>query len=221
MEENFADTATEAGSTSNFNHDFTPENKNQSETRPPESTFEISSESNPDSMFSPGVENPSKNIEPDPNDKFEEESPTLKLEKEVTELKDKYIRLYAEFDNFKRRTSKERSDLFKTANKEVLVSLLPVLDDLERANKSFKDVKEIEPIKEGINLIMSKFKNIVAQQGITEIRSIGEKFDTDLHEAITNIPAPDNMKGKIIDEMEKGYLLNDKVIRFAKVIVGA
>jgi len=144
-----------------------------------------------------------------------------KLEKEVAELKDKYVRLYAEFDNFKRRTSKERSDLFKTANKEVLVSLLPVLDDLERAQKSFVDVKEIGPVKEGISLITSKFKNIVAQQGITEIKSIGETFDTDLHEAITNVPAPsDKMKGKVIDEMEKGYMLNDKVIRFAKVIVG-
>ncbi len=144
-----------------------------------------------------------------------------KLENEVAELKDKYIRLYAEFDNFKRRTSKERSDLFKTANKEVLVSLLPVLDDLERAQKSFKEVKEIGPIKEGVELITNKFKNLMAGQGLTEIKSIGETFDTDLHEAITNVPAPtEKMKGKVIDEMEKGYRLNDKVIRFAKVIVG-
>lgn len=151
----------------------------------------------------------------------ENSSSVEKYEKEIAELKDKYVRLYAEFDNFKRRTSKERSDLFKTANKEVLVSLLPVLDDLERARKSFDEAKDIGPIKEGVDLITSKFKNIVAQQGITEIKSMGEPFNTDLHEAITNVPAPsENQRGKVIDVMEKGYMLNDKVIRFAKVIVG-
>lgn len=150
-----------------------------------------------------------------------EEDSIIKYEKEIAELKDKYVRLYAEFDNFKRRTSKERSDLFKTANKEVLIALLPVLDDLERAQKSFVEAKDITPIKEGISLISSKFKNVMAQQGLTEMKTIGQPFDSEFQEAITNVPAPnENMKGKVIDEMEKGYLLNDKVIRFAKVIVG-
>ncbi len=144
-----------------------------------------------------------------------------KLQNDVTELKDKYVRLYAEFDNFKRRTSKERVDLFKTANRDVLVALLPILDDMERAQKSFQMATELGPIKEGVELIAAKFKNLMVNQGLTEIKAIGEKFDTDLHEAITNIPAPsENMKGKVIDEMEKGYKLGDKVIRFSKVIVG-
>lgn len=144
-----------------------------------------------------------------------------KLRADLSEANDKYLRLYAEFDNFKRRTTKERIDLLQTAGRDVLQSLLPVLDDFERALKSMESASDVASVKEGINLVHSKFKNILTQKGLKEMESIGSVFDADLHEAITNIPAPsDEMKGKVIDEVEKGYFLNEKVIRFAKVVVG-
>ncbi len=144
-----------------------------------------------------------------------------KLQAELAEANDKYLRLYAEFDNFKRRTSKERIDLLQTAGKEVIVSLLPVLDDFERAQKAMENATEISAVKEGVALIHHKIKNILTQQGLKEMEAKGSAFDADLHEAITNIPAPtEDLKGKNIDELEKGYYLNDKVIRFAKVVVG-
>lgn len=144
-----------------------------------------------------------------------------KLQAELAEANDKYLRLYAEFDNFKRRTSKERIELLQTAGKEVIVSLLPVLDDFERAQKAMENATEISAVKEGVALIHHKIKNILTQQGLKEMDAKGFAFDADLHEAITNIPAPtEDLKGKNIDELEKGYYLNDKVIRFAKVVVG-
>ena len=145
-----------------------------------------------------------------------------KLKYEVATLNDKFIRLYAEFDNFKRRTQKERSDLLKTANKEVIVALLPVLDDFARADKALENATDVAAVKEGMAIIQHKLKTILTQKGLTPMEAIGQTFDADIHEAITSIPSPTpNDKGKVIDEMEKGYLLNDKVIRFAKVIIGA
>ena len=145
-----------------------------------------------------------------------------KLRAEVAELNNKFLRLYAEFDNFKRRTSKERIELLQTAGKDVLTSLLPVLDDFERALKSMGTATDVNAVKEGIELVQSKLKNILTQKGLKEMESKGTTFDADFHEAITNIPAPsEDLKGKVIDEVEKGYYLNDKVIRFAKVVVGA
>ncbi|TAF43135.1 MAG: nucleotide exchange factor GrpE [Sphingobacteriales bacterium] len=144
-----------------------------------------------------------------------------KLKAEVTTLNDKFIRLYAEFDNFKRRTQKERIDLLKTANKEVILALLPVLDDFERAEKALANITDVAAVKEGIAIVQNKLKNILAQKGLSEMDAIGHAFDADVHEAITSIPSPsEESKGKVIDQMEKGYLLNDKVIRFAKVIIG-
>ena len=145
-----------------------------------------------------------------------------KLKDELSQANDKYLRLYAEFDNFRRRTIKEREDARKTEGKDVIVALLPVLDDFERALRSMDTVTDVIPVKEGVALIQHKLKNILAQKGLKEMQSIGTTFDPDLHEAITSIPAPtDDMKGKVVDEMEKGYELNEKVVRFAKVIVGA
>jgi molecular chaperone GrpE len=145
-----------------------------------------------------------------------------KLKAEVTEANNKFLRLYAEFDNYKRRTSRERIDLLQTAGKDVLISLLPILDDFERAMKAVETATDLSGIKEGVELIQSKLKATLTSQGLKEMESVGKPFDPDLHEAITNIPAPsDDLKGKVIDELEKGYYLNDKVIRFAKVIVGA
>ncbi|HEY0670463.1 MAG TPA: nucleotide exchange factor GrpE [Sphingobacteriaceae bacterium] len=145
-----------------------------------------------------------------------------KLKSELSEANDKYLRLYAEFDNFKRRTSKERVELLQTAGRDVIVDLLTVLDDFERAAKSMETATDIEAVKEGVQLVHSKLKNILVSKGLKEMNATGNPFDADLHEAITNVPAPsDDLKGKVIDEVEKGYSLNDKVIRFAKVVVGA
>ncbi|WP_228085242.1 nucleotide exchange factor GrpE [Mucilaginibacter sp. JRF] len=144
-----------------------------------------------------------------------------KLKEELAQANDKYLRLYAEFDNFRRRTTKERVELLQTAGKEIIVSLLPVLDDFERAFKSMDQATDVVAVKAGIELIHSKLNNILSQKGLKPMEAVGEPFDADLHEAITNIPAPtDELKGKVIDQMEKGYYLGDKVVRFAKVIVG-
>lgn len=140
---------------------------------------------------------------------------------ELKAVEDKYLRLYAEFDNYKRRTNAERMELFKTANQEVLVSLLPVLDDFGRALKAMETATEVAPVKEGVSLVNNKLTSILTAKGLKAMDSVGKAFDSEFHEAITNIPAPsDDLKGKIIDEVEKGYFLNDKVIRFAKVVVG-
>ena len=149
-------------------------------------------------------------------------SPVDTLKEELSLANDKYLRLYAEFDNFRRRTVKEREEARKMEGKDIIVSLLPVLDDFDRALKAMETVTDVAPVKEGVTLIQNKLKNALTQKGLKEMESIGAPFDPELQEAITNIPAPtDDMKGKVIDEMEKGYFLNDKVVRFAKVIVGA
>lgn len=157
-----------------------------------------------------------------PAEVVQELSAEEKLKEENAALNDKYLRLFAEFDNYKRRTQKERVELLQTAGKDVIVSLLTVLDDFDRANKAAESAVEVGPIKEGVQLVHHKLKNLLAQKGLKEMESINTPFDTDLHEAITKIPAPnEELKGKVIDELEKGYTLNDKVIRFAKVVVGS
>jgi molecular chaperone GrpE len=149
-------------------------------------------------------------------------SPVDLLKQELATANDKYLRLYAEFDNFRRRTIKEREEARKMEGKDVISALLPVLDDFDRALRSMENAADVAPVKEGVELIQNKIKNTLAQKGLKPMESIGNPFDPELHEAITNIPAPtDEWKGKVIDEMEKGYYLNDRVIRFAKVIVGA
>lgn len=149
-------------------------------------------------------------------------SPVDTLKEELALANDKYLRLYAEFDNFRRRTIKEREEARKMEGKDLFVALLPVLDDFERALKAMENAVDVAPVKEGVTLVQSKLKNTLIQKGLKAMESIGSPFDPELHEAITNIPAPtEDLKGKVIDEMEKGYYLNDKVVRFAKVIVGA
>ncbi|MGV3598498.1 MAG: nucleotide exchange factor GrpE [Bacteroidota bacterium] len=144
-----------------------------------------------------------------------------KLKAEIAELNDKYLRLYSEFDNMKRRNAKERIELMDTAGKDILLSFIPVVDDFERAQKAFENSTDIEAVKEGVTLIHTKFLNILSQKGVKVIESKGQPFDVDYHEAITKIPAPtDDLKGKVVDEVEKGYTLKDKVIRFAKVVIG-
>ncbi len=143
------------------------------------------------------------------------------LEAKVKELDEKYLRLYSEFDNYRRRTSKEKIENMLAAGEDIFKLMLPLLDDFERAIKHNESMTEIAPVKEGFTLIYNKFMNSLHQKGLTVMEPIGTPFNADLHEAITNIPAPsEEMKGKIVEVVEKGYSLNGKVIRFAKVIVG-
>jgi len=143
------------------------------------------------------------------------------VEKEIVELKDKHIRLQAEFDNYRKRTLKERMELLKTASESVLMSILPVIDDFDRAMQTMDLVEDESHIKDGIRLIYNKFQDFLKQNGVKEIEAKGQDFNTDLHEAITKIPAPtEDLKGKNVDVVQKGYYLNDKVIRFSKVVIG-
>jgi molecular chaperone GrpE len=155
----------------------------------------------------------------------EENQEVVKDEPTAEELiqaeKDKYLRLFAEFENYKKRTSKERIELFKTASQELMTSLLPIMDDFDRGLNEIKKVKDKEVLK-GMQLINDKFKNTLTQKGLTEIEvKQGDAFDAEIHEAITQIPAPtDKLKGKVIDAVEKGYKLGDKIIRYPKVVIG-
>ncbi|MFD0792212.1 nucleotide exchange factor GrpE [Mucilaginibacter litoreus] len=191
----------------NFNDMLKKKNKENSET--PEKAAEVTNENGQVD----GNQQPADNNEPSAEDK---------LKDELAQANDKYLRLYAEFDNFRRRTIKEREEARKTEGKDIIVALLPVLDDFERALRAMDKATEVSSVKEGVELIQNKLKNTLTQKGLKEMQSIGKPFDADLHEAITSVPVPaDEQKGLVIDEMEKGYELNDKVIRFAKVIVGA
>ncbi len=143
-----------------------------------------------------------------------------KLQAELQEQKDKYLRLFAEFDNFKRRNAKERLELIQTAGKDVIASLLEVLDDCDRAEKQLAESEDIAASKEGVQLVFNKLRNKLQTKGLKPMESINTDFDVEKHEAITEIEVPEAKKGKVVDEIEKGYYLNDKIIRFAKVVVG-
>lgn len=143
-----------------------------------------------------------------------------KMKAELDEQKDKYLRLFAEFDNFKRRNAKERVELIQTAGKDVIISLLEVMDDCDRAEKQLNESNDIAVQKEGVQLVFNKLRNKLQGKGLKAMESINTEFDVEKHEAITEIEVPESMKGKVVDEIEKGYYLNDKIIRFAKVVVG-
>ena len=164
-----------------------------------------------------------KNIEQEPQveQNLEEIKKELTPEELIQQEKDKYLRLFAEFENYKKRTSRERIELFKTASQELMTSLLPIMDDFDRGLSEIKKVKDKELLK-GMQLINDKFKNTLTQKGLTEIEvKEGDVFDAEIHEAITQIPAPsDKLKGKVIDAVEKGYKLGEKIIRYPKVVIG-
>jgi molecular chaperone GrpE len=153
-----------------------------------------------------------------------EEAPLSELDQlkaDLADQKDKYLRLMAEFENFKRRTAKERVDLIQTAGKDVIVSLLDVMDDCDRAEKQLNGSDDIAVQKEGIQLVFNKIRTTLHAKGLKAMESIDQAFNVELHEAITEVPVPEAAKkGKVIDEVTKGYYLNDKIIRFAKVVVG-
>ena len=149
------------------------------------------------------------------------EDSELDSAKEIQELKDKYLRLFAEFDNYKKRTIKEKLELMKTAAQDTMSALLPVLDDFDRAKKNAEDDNSTEQFSEGVNLVYNKLYTVLKQKGLSPMETNGQDFDPELHESITEIPAPsEDLKGKIVDTIEKGYVLKDKIIRHAKVVIG-
>lgn len=185
----------------------------------PATDQENSSEVNAENanLFAEGDEQQNENGQQD-----EQSQKIADLEQKLAETNDKYLRLYSEFDNYRKRTSRERIDLLKTAGEDIIKNLLPVVDDFERAVRSNETATDITAVNEGVKLVQQKFRNLLTQKGLEVMNTIGQPFDSDQHEAITNIPAPsDDMKGKVVEELEKGYLLGGKIIRFAKVIVGS
>lgn len=161
-------------------------------------------------------------IDSENSDTLENQTEVDLLSAELAEWKDKYLRLASEFDNFRKRTQKEKTEILRYSNEEMLRVLLPVLDDFERSLGVMEKSDNVSAIRDGITMISHKFKNILHSKGLKPMDSLHQVFDSEIHEAITSIPAPeDNLKGKIIDEVEKGYYLDEKVIRFAKVVVGS
>lgn len=155
------------------------------------------------------------------NDALPDESELENKQQELNEMRDKYLRLVAEFDNFKKRNARERVDLIQTANKEVIAALLDTMDDCERASKQLETSTDLDAIKDGVTLVFNKLRATLQAKGLKPMESLHTEFNADLHDAITEIPAPsEELKGKIIDEVQKGYYLNDKIIRHAKVVVG-
>lgn len=158
-----------------------------------------------------------------PTEENAQEKVVQKLKDELQEAKDKYLRLYSEFENFRRRTARERLDLIKTANEDLMVALIPVMDDFQRAQKALEESEDHKASKEGFDLIYNKFNNILTQKGLKAMDDkAGVDFNTEYHEAISQMPVEKKkLKGKVIDVVEKGYFLHEKVIRFAKVVIGA
>lgn len=151
----------------------------------------------------------------------EPEVKTPTIEEEMAQMRDKYVRLHAEFDNFRKRNAKERMELINTAGRDVILNLLPVIDDFDRAIQANETNDDIKAVKEGLLLIQQKMFRTLETKGVKAMDSVGKKFDTDHHEAITQIPAPSKkLRGKVVDVVEKGYFLNDSVLRYAKVVVG-
>jgi molecular chaperone GrpE len=157
--------------------------------------------------------------EPSSENKPEPEIVKENFEDKYKELYDKYLRLSAEFDNYRKRTLKEKTDILKYGNEDILKNLLPVVDDLERGIKSINETQDVEATKAGLSLIYNKFNDFLTQNGLKEIEALGKDFNVDIHEAVTRIPAPDRA-GKIVEVIKKGYTLNDKVIRFSQVVIG-
>lgn len=184
--------------------------KNQTEEE------ELPMESNEENESATGEENEQEEIEvADRGDEVE------KLKGELAEQKDKYVRLFAEFDNYKRRTSREAIELRQTAGKEVIVSMLDILDDMDRAEQQLQESKMDKSIKEGVLLVFDKFRKTLQAKGLKPINTLHSEFDVEKDEAVSEVPVDDKkMKGKVVAELQKGYYLNDKLIRFAKVVVG-
>ncbi len=199
--------------TENMNHtDQTQEMKEQSEANNQEENVSNTENTNPKE---------GKSTESDPTETSKEDSLLTELQKKYDTLNDKYLRMYSEFENFRRRTAKEKLESLRSGGATIVKDLLPVVDDFDRAMVSNELVDDPEALKEGFKLIHAKLYRILEQQGLKPMDSMEKPFDTEYHDAITNIPAPtDDLKGKVVDVAEKGYFFNDTVLRHAKVIVG-
>jgi molecular chaperone GrpE len=185
-------------------HDKAVHEENKSVDQQPEETIETPSETQGKEAF-----------------EVVKKSPEDEISEKLAEMQDKYLRLSAEFDNYRKRTLREKMEITKTAGESILISILPVIDDFERALKSMDKVENCESIKEGVVLIYNKLYDFLKQNGVKEIESLNMDFNADQHEAVTKIPAPEeSAKGKVIDIIQKGYSLNEKVIRYPKVVVG-
>ena len=203
----------------NFNHDgnHQPKNMNQEQNFEESENTDQETEKMTDSEMNPTAEVQEK--EEGAENKIVDKEEVY--QKQINELQDRYIRLMAEFDNFRKRSLKERMELLKSAGEDVLINILPVIDDFERGLDAIEKSTDIEAVKQGIQLIYNKFKDFLTQRGVKEIDARNQDFNVDMHEALTKIPAPEeNLKGKVVDVVQKGYYLNDKVIRYAKVVVG-
>lgn len=182
---------------------------------------------NKDEQINESFENLQENDQEGVNEKVEMEekeevNPFAEMESKLKEINDKYLRLYSEFENFRKRTAREKIDLITSGNKSLLEKIIPSIDDFERAIESNKSVEDINIVKEGFELIYNKMMKTLETQGVKAMETNGEPFDVEFHEAITRIPAPDkSQKGKVVDTVEKGYYLNDSVLRYAKVVVGS
>jgi len=192
-------------------HEKEKEMKNQAEQD--ELPVEMNEEVNPG--------NDEENLQPENENPETVENETEKLRAELSEQKDKYIRLFAEFDNYKRRTSKEAMELRSTAGKEIIISMLDILDDMDRAEKQLKESNVDTSISDGVILVFDKFRKTLQSKGLKQIETLHSDFDVEKDEAVSEIEVPDKkLKGKVVAEVQKGYMLNDKLIRFAKVVVG-
>lgn len=200
------------------NRDMT-KRKSKPEEIADEQILDPTASENP-SFIKNGVEEEKVAEEIKPEEKVEV-NPVEQLQAQLDEMRDKYLRLSAEFDNYRKRSLKEKMDLTKYASEDVLKSILPVVDDFERAINSLEISTDMDAIKQGLHLISNKFSDFLKTKGVTEIEAVGKELNTDLHEAITKIPVQEEeKKGKIVDVILKGYTLNDKVIRFSKVVIG-
>ena len=205
----------------NNQHEELIQNPKEGETNESNIKMDVSSETGPAAESSEEKQGHKK--EKASKSKHRKEDRTEELEQDIAQWNDKYLRLYSEFDNYRKRSIKERIELSKTAASDLITTLLPVLDDFERAlNAMETDEDKENAIIDGINLVYNKLKNILSQQGLERMKVLGEEFDTDFHEAMTNIPAlKPELKGKVVDVIQNGYLLNGKVIRYAKVVIGS
>jgi len=205
----------------NNQHNELIQNPKEGETNKSNNKIDVNSETEPSAESSEEQQDHKK--EKASKSKHRKVDRTEELEQDVAQWNDKYLRLYSEFDNYRKRSLKERIELSKSAASELITALLPVLDDFERALDAMETDEDKEnAIIDGINLVYNKLKNILSQQGLERMKVLGEEFNTDFHEAMTNIPAlKPELKGKVVDVIQNGYLLNGKVIRYAKVVVGS
>lgn len=198
-----------------------PENKEKQESREDQETVEEPTDQQEEKTEEDSQKKSDQEGEQCEDARQDAEDEKELLKRQLEELNDKHMRLIAEYDNFRKRTLREKMELSKNAGENLLVNLLPVLDDFERARQHIDSAKDLDAVKEGIELIYNKFQEYLKQQGVAEIETEDQEFDSEEHEAVTKIPAPDeDKKGKIVDCVQKGYKLNDKVIRYPKVVVG-